>query len=289
MGVEEVTGGAARRRFIELPHALSGADPRFAPLLMAWERYRLDLHRNPYLDRGEAALFLARRRGQPAGRVAAHLAEPGGAGCFGFWWVDDDAEVAAALVDAARAWLSERGCSSMTGPWSFTGEDEAGVLVAGHDIAGVTGRPWHPEHLARRLEEQGLRGDSDRPTWRHALLADGVAGGLAGQNDPSEAPLPGQAGAYADRRLVLDSIAAVPDLADAMRSSGLRSAWSLAKRARTSDWTTCTVVRGPGDPAAAAAVLRAAAAAAGYRWLIAPWTDSEDPPEAVHRVYRADW
>lgn len=289
MAVEEVTGGAATRRFTELPHALSGADPRFAPLLMAWERYRLDPHRNPYLHRGEAALLLARRRGQPAGRIAAHVAEPGGAGCFGFWWVDDDAEVAAALIDAARAWLSERGCSSMTGPWSFTDEEEAGLLVTGHDVAGLTGRPWHPEHLARRLEEQGFHGVDDRPTWRLALPADGPAAGPAGASPPCDAPLPGQAGAYADRRLVLDTIAAVPDLADALRSSGLRSAWSLAKRARTSDWTTCTVVRCSGDPAVVVPALQAAASAAGYRWLVAPWTDSEDPPEAVHRVYRADW
>lgn len=286
MAVDEVSGRVALRRFAELPHALSGTDPRFAPLLMAWERYRLDQHRNPFFDRGEAALFLARRMGRPAGRIAAHVAAPGGEGRFGFWWVDDDADVAAALVEAARVWLTARGCSSMTGPWSFSADEEAGVLVAGFDVPGLTGRPWHPEHLAGRLEALGFGGVDDRPTWRSALEpADASAPAPAS----TAVEGPGQAAAYADRRLVLDGIAAVPDLADALRAAGMRSAWSLARRARAGDWTTCTVVRLDDDPAAAVPALRAVAAAAGYRWVVAPWTDAGDPPEAVHRIYRVDW
>jgi len=288
VAVEEVTGGPPRRRFTELPQALGGTDPRFAPLLMAWERYRLDQHRNPYFDRGEAALFLARRMGQPAGRIAAHVAAPGGGGegRFGFWWVDDDAEVAAALVAAAQQWLGERGCSSMTGPWSFTEAEEAGLLVGGFDAPGLTGRPWHPPHLASHLEAVGFYGIEDRPTWR---LAVPEAADATGSLTPtSTAAPPGQAGAYADRRLVLDGIAAVPDLSDALRTSGLRSAWSLAKRARAGEWTTATVVRCTDDPSEAVPALRAMAGAAGYRWLVAPWTDGGGPPEAAHRIYRSD-
>jgi hypothetical protein len=286
VAVEEVTSGAARRRFAELPHALSGTDPRFAPLLMAWERYRIDPHRNPYFDHGEAALFLARRMGRPAGRIAAHLAAPGAEGRFGFWWVDDDADVAAALVEAAQVWLTERGRSSMAGPWSFTAEEEAGLLVEGVDVPGATGRPWHPEHLARRLEAQGFRGVEDRPAWRLPVPthADHLPAG-----PPTEAAVPGQAGAYVDRRLVLDGIAAVPDVAEALRTSGLRSAWALATRARAGAWATATVVRCTDDPAVAVPALRAAAAAAGYRALIAPWTDTDAPPETVHRIFQLDW
>lgn len=287
MAVEEVTGAPARRRFTELPHALNGTDPQFAPLLTAWERYRLDHRRNPYFERGEAALFLARRLGRPAGRIAAHVAAPGGEGRFGFWWVDDDAEVAAALVEAAQQWLGERGCSTMTGPWSFTEEEEAGLLVEGFDVPGLTGRPWHPPHLAGRLEALGFHGIEDRPTWR--LAVPGLAHPRASPTESSNAAPPGQAGAYADRRLVLDGIAAVPDLSDALRASGLRSAWSLAKRARAGAWTTATVVRCVDAPALAVPALRAAAAGAGYRWLVAPWTDADAPRDAVHRIYRADW
>jgi hypothetical protein len=282
VSVEEVGGGKALARFTELPHALHGGDPCFAPMVMAWERFRLDPRRNPFFERGDGAYFLARRLGRPVGRITAHVAERGGEGWFGFWWVDDDLDVAVALVDAARAWLTEQGCTTMTGPRSFTADEEVGVQVAGHDRAGLTGRPWHPPHLARLLEELGFVAVEDRPTWRLAI-SDG----------PSPVPLaadrPGQAGPYDDPRLVLEGIAAVPDLSEVLRTSQLRSAWGVAARARRADWDTCTVVRCTTDPAVAVPTLRAAAGAAGYRWVVAPWSpDPDTPPEAVHRVYRRD-
>ncbi len=281
--VEEVTGGKALVRFTELPQALHGRDPRWAPPVMAWERYRLDAHRNPYFELGDAAYLLARRLGQPAGRVVAHVAEPGGEGRFGFWTVIDDIGVATALVEAAQRWLHGQGCTSMTGPLSYVEDDEPGVQVAGFEHAGVTGRPWQPPHEAALLEALGFEAVAERPTWRLRALGGECA--LATGDD-----VPGQAGPYADRRLVLDGAAAVPDVAAALRTAGLRSAWSLAKRARVGDWEACTVVRCDVDPAVAVPALRAAAGAAGYREIIAPW--SPDPlaePEAVHRRYRLTW
>jgi hypothetical protein len=281
--VEEVTGGKPLVRFVELPQALSGDDPRFAPLVMAWERYRLDPRRNPFFERGDGAYLLARRGGRPVGRITAHVGEPGGAGRFGFWWVDDDAAVAAALVDAARAWLAERGCTSMTGPLSFTADEEVGVQVAGHEVPGVTGRPWHPPHLAALLAQVGLEPVEDRPSWRLATTE-------LGPDGVHDDDLPGQAGRHADRRLVLRGVAAVPDLAESLRTTGLGGAWALAKRARAADWATCTVVRCTADPVVAIPAIRAAAGRAGYRAVIAPWTDdSAAEPEAVHRVYRQTW
>ena len=281
--VEEVSGRAELRRFTELPQALHGTDPRFVPLLMAWERYRLDPRRNPYFERGDATYLLARRLGRPVGRVAAHLPEPGGPGRFGFWWVDDDPGAAAALLDAAQAWLEDHGCRAMTGPVSFAGEDEPGVQVSGHDVPGVTGRPWHPPHLAARLEEAGCEAVEDRPTWRLP-----AAGG--GSTLPAGGDAPGQAGPYADRRLVLEGVAAVPDVAEALRSSAVRDAWRLARRARRRAWSTCTIVRCTDDPAVVVPALQAAAAGAGYRWVVSPWSpDPMAPAETVHRVLRRTW
>jgi len=287
VAVEEVSGGKPLVRFIDLPEALHDHDPRWAPQIRAWERYRLDTHRNPFFELGDAVYLLARLVGRPAGRVTAHVAEPGREGRFGFWSTVDEPVVATALLDAAQEWLAEQGCTSMTGPWSFDADDEPGVLVAGHDVPGVTGRPWHPSWAARLLEGAGLEPLLDQPTWRlpadHPVTA---AAPDAGRSDD----LPGQAGPYADRRVVLEGIAAVPDLAEALRTSGIRSAWSLARRARAGDWETCTVVRCSDDPRVAVPALCKAAGRAGYRSVIAPWSpDPGAPPETVHRTYRKEW
>jgi hypothetical protein len=304
VSVEEVEGRKALQRFLELPQALHGRDPRWAPPVMAWERYRLDPQRNPFFERGDAVYLLARLRGRPAGRITAQVHHPGAAaGGFGFWWTVDDDAVAAALLDAARAWLAARGCTEAIGPASFTAGDEPGVQVDGFEVPGVTGRPWHPHHLAARLEEAGAVPTGDQPTWRLDLTAaqDEVSGPEPSPSEPGapEQPgerereqqeQPGQAGPYGDPRLALGPVAAVPDVADAMRSAGVRSAWSLARRARVGDWEGATVVRCDGEPAALVPRLAATARAAGYRWLVAPW--SPDPgaePEAVHRTYRVAW
>jgi hypothetical protein len=281
--VEEVRRGKSLVRFADVPQHLHGEDPRFAPQVVAWERYRT-ARRNPYFDRGDAALFLARRGGQPVGRIAAHVPAAGDdAGRFGFWATLDDPEVAGALVETAREWLRDQGCSTMTGPLSWEPGDELGALVDGDGVLGTTGRPWRPAWEAARLVEALGEAEvaAEERTWRLPALGGGHA------PEPSGAP-PGQAGSYGDPRLVLGPVAAVPDLSGALRGSRVSSAWGLAKRVRERDWDACTVVRCEGDPAQLVPELVAAAAAAGYRWVISPWSpDPTAPAETVHRRYRA--
>ena len=80
--------------------------------------------------------------------------------------------------------------------------------------------------------------------------------------------------------------AAVPDVSGALRGASLRGAWRLARRVREASWSTATIVRVDGDPAAAVPALLTAAARAGYQDVISPWSpDPDAPPETVHRVY----
>src|SRR5690606_15771164 len=141
-----------------------------------------------------------------------------------------------ALVAAARTWLSEQGCSSMAGPVSFTPAEEEGVLVDGFDVPGVTGRPWHPPHLARLLEEVGFERRSELSTWRLPAADLGV-------DLPLSQDRPGQAGGWGDPRLVLAGVAGVPDLSEELRRPRLRAARAVARRVQSGDWSTATVVR----------------------------------------------
>jgi hypothetical protein len=277
--VEEVTGGTSIRRFTELPIVLHGDDARFAWPVLAWERYRLDPRRNPFFEQGDGRYFLARRGGQPVGRVTAHLDGTADVGRFGFWCVDGDAAVAEALIGAAGDWLRAEGCRIVEGPTSFTAAEEEGVLVAGFDAPGTTGRPWHPPSQAALLEALGFEAVRHVPRWRLPASA-------AGSERPEVDDPPGHAGRHHDPRLVLEGVAAVPDLSRALRGASLRGSWSLARRLRQAEWDTATIVRLDDDPHDAVPALCAAAARAGYQSVISPWSpDPTAQPETVHAVY----
>lgn len=284
VSVEEVTGRAPFRHFVELPYMLHREEPRWSPPLIAHERSRLDPARNPFFEQGDGAYFLARTMGRVSGRITAHLASAGDeAGWFGFFDVIDDAATARELVASAIEWLRDRGCTTITGPASFTLDDEAGVLVEGHDVAGTTGRPWHPPWYADHLRAAGLRdvATGERRTWRLAAAA-GPSGAV-----PARRAAPALAGPYADERLLLDvdggTIDAVPDLTPARVA-----ALAMAKLARRRAWTGCTVVSWDGEPSRLVPALVHAAAAAGYEWVVTPWSpDPDAPPETVHRLLAA--
>ena len=286
VSVEEVGRGKALTRFLDVPQSLHGEDPRFVTPIQTWERYRV-ARRNPYFERGDAGLFMAWRDARVVGRIAAHVAggpaEHGGEGRFGLWATVDDAQVAGELLAAAAEWLREQGCDSVSGPWSFTAADEPGILTEGHAHVGTTGRPWGPAWEAERLVEAlgaGAEVVDEVRTWRLPVLGDGPVPEGGG-------PVPAQAGSYADRRLALEAIGAVPDVSAVLRGSRLASAWSLAKQVRAADWEGCTVVRCEGDPSVEVPRLQRAAGAAGYSWVVAPWCPGEGTaPETVHRRYR---
>ena len=273
--VEEVKGRAAFKRFVEFAHLTFRDEARWSPPLASFERRRLDPH-NPFFDAGDGEYFLARRGGVVAGRVTAHVAHRGDAeGWFGFFDVVDDAGVVAALVERAAGWLHEQGCRTMTGPASFTLADDPGVLVDGFEVAGTTGRPWHPPWYAAHLDALGLTRMGEHATWR--LPAEGDPG-VVPPAEPRPVPIVGR---FVDPRIVLPGVIAVPDL-----TAARGSAVALARLGRRRAWTGCTIVTVDGDPAVVVPQLRAAAAAAGYEWVVSPW--SPDPaarPETTHARY----
>lgn len=284
--VEPVEARTELRRFAEMPYALHHDDPRWRAGVRAWEEWRLDARRHPYFDRGDAAFLLARIGGRPAGRIAAHVAgsDAVGAGFFGFFDAPDEPAVVEALLDAAHEWLAEQGATSMTGPVSWTADEEFGVLVDGFEHPARTGAPWRPAWYAERLLAAGLVPGERRVLYRLAAeSADGPA------PEPADLPPPSHAGRYADRALVLDGIAAVPDVSEALAGASLRSAWRVARAARDRAFDTAVCVRCDGDPSVLVPRLRAAADAAGYRWILAPWAPDDRSPQRTYQVFSRSW
>jgi len=127
---------------------------------------------NPFFTHGDARLFLARRDGRTVGRVSAHEDHryPGTEwGLFGFLEAEDDPEVVRALLDTAAGWLRARGHTRMVGPFDFTMNDEAGVLVEGFDRDPFVRQPWHPPYLQRLCEGAGLEKAVDLLMWEVAI------------------------------------------------------------------------------------------------------------------------
>ncbi|MGO9247240.1 MAG: hypothetical protein ACLP7W_01420, partial [Solirubrobacteraceae bacterium] len=74
-------------------------------------------------------------------------------GLFGWFECEDDADAARALLDAAEAWLRERGRDRMVGPMDFTTNDECGLLIEGYEHPPIILCPWHHPYYQRLFEQ----------------------------------------------------------------------------------------------------------------------------------------
>ncbi len=160
-----------RREFIEVPFRLHASSEQWVPPLRLERHAFLSPRLNKWFRHADAQLFLARRGGRVVGRVSAQIDHAFNAyqgndwGMFGFFEAEDDPAVAGALVDAAAGWLAERGRDRMIGPMDFTMNDEAGLLIEGHDREPFIKQPWHPPHYRPLLEGTGLTKAIDLWMW----------------------------------------------------------------------------------------------------------------------------
>ena len=169
--IRPVTDKRDLRRFIRLPWALYRNEPRWVPPLLMDLRKRLDPARNPFFEHADAQYFLAWRDGRPVGRICAHVDHrfnefQGNAwGLFGFFECEDDPETARGLLDAAEAWLRERGRDRMVGPMDFSTNDECGLLIEGHELKPIILVPWHHPYYRSLIEGAGFEKAMDLLMW----------------------------------------------------------------------------------------------------------------------------
>jgi hypothetical protein len=158
--------------FIDLPFRLHTGTPWVPPLKLE-RRLFLSRRFGTYAKRVDFELLLAFRDGRVVGRISAHIDHAYNRhhderrGWFGFFECEDDPEAARALLDAAAAWLTERGMDDMAGPADFTMNDESGLVIEGHELAPMIRQPWHPPYYQALCEEHGgLEKVVDLLMWR---------------------------------------------------------------------------------------------------------------------------
>ncbi len=149
--------------FLNLPWRTQRNDPCWVPPILSEQEKILDPRRGPFFEFGEAQYFLAFHQGQPAGRLSAHVnrryeeRHDRETGFFGFFESVDDRRVAAALFDAAAAWLREKGKKRIQGPLSFTIYDEVGLLVEGFDSLPIFLQSHNPPYYQDLITSWGFR------------------------------------------------------------------------------------------------------------------------------------
>jgi ribosomal protein S18 acetylase RimI-like enzyme len=171
ISVRPVKGRRDLERFIRVPFWLHQHEPMWVPPLMFERRRFLNKKKNPFFNHGDAEYFLCERDGEIVGRITAQFnehwdAQQGGSdGMFGFFECQNDQAAAAALVNAAREWLTERGRERMLGPMDFTTNDECGLLIDAYDQPPIVLTLWQPPYYLPLLESTGMTKAMDVQMW----------------------------------------------------------------------------------------------------------------------------
>jgi hypothetical protein len=176
--IREVKTKADKIDFLKVPFDIYKDDPHWVAPLFFERMEHLDLKKNPYFQHAEAQLFIASKDGKDVGRISAqidrlHLERYNDAtGQFGFLEGQNDPEVFAALFHAAEGWLRTKGMKRALGPFSFSINDEMGLLIDGFSPGPNMMMGHATPYYAAHVETQGFRKCKDVVAYIHDRHSD---------------------------------------------------------------------------------------------------------------------
>lgn len=153
--------------FLKVPFPIYAEDKAWvAPLFV--ERFdHLSVKKNPYFQHAKAQLFIAEQHGKPVGRISAQVDQlhqeryHDACGQFGFLEAQNDPEIFKALFKSAEDWLRTQGMKKALGPFSFSINDESGLLVEGFETMPNMMMGHGTRYYQSRVEEQGYHKAKD--------------------------------------------------------------------------------------------------------------------------------
>lgn len=187
--VRPVRGKEDLKAFLDVTFSLYAKDPNWVAPLYLERLEHLDPKKNPYYQHAEVELFLACRGDKPVGRISAQLCRlrteryGDGVGQFGFLEAENDPAVFAALLDAAGSWLRQRGAIAMQGPFSFSINDETGLLIEGFDTPPSVMMGHGLPYYGPRMDEQGFAKVKDVIAYDFRETGDGMPRALKSAYD----------------------------------------------------------------------------------------------------------
>ncbi|MGB9894040.1 MAG: GNAT family N-acetyltransferase [Candidatus Saccharicenans sp.] len=160
--IESVKTKKALNLFIKFPWKIYKDDPNWVPPLLLEIKEKLNKKKNPFFEHAEMELFLARKEGQIAGRIAAIIdhyhneCHKEKVVFFGLYESLNDEEVARALLETVAAWGKARGQEILRGPMNLSMNDECAFLLEGFDQPPVIMMPYNPPYYLELMEKCGL-------------------------------------------------------------------------------------------------------------------------------------
>jgi GNAT superfamily N-acetyltransferase len=170
--IRQVTTRGQRADFVKFPWRVYKGDRNWVPPLISDQMDALDPKKSEFYKHADVALFAAYQGGKVAGTIAAFVdhqmiqREGQPEGGFGFFEVVDDFQVFSLLMDAACDWQRQKGIKAMSGPTSFTENDNPGVLVEGADCPPAMLEAHTPPYYKDFLEKYGMEKYHDLFAWR---------------------------------------------------------------------------------------------------------------------------
>jgi hypothetical protein len=165
--IREVTTRRQLKQFIGFPYQLYKNHPCWVPPLRWDETTTLDKRKNPAFDVCEARYWLAIKKGQVVGRVAAILNHPyirtWEKKLLRFGWFDceEDGAIALALIGTVEQWARELGMEGVHGPLGFTDMDPEGMLIEGFEELGTLATLYNYPYYPAFMESMGYEKDVD--------------------------------------------------------------------------------------------------------------------------------
>ncbi|MFZ1255590.1 MAG: hypothetical protein WAR77_04515 [Saprospiraceae bacterium] len=154
-------------QFVNFVYDLYEGDSNFVPELFIAQRDHIKPKKNPFFENAKAQLFLAEENGKIVGRIAAvkddQLIKFTGEaiGVFGFFDVINEYPVAEALLNAATDWLKKENLKFLEGPYNFSTNHAAGLLVDGFQYPPTVMMTYNKPYYQKFLEQYGLLKKTD--------------------------------------------------------------------------------------------------------------------------------
>lgn len=159
--------------FFELPFRIYEDYPNWMPPFRFEMENIFDPLKNNFFKIGECERYLVRNEKRVVGRFAVmntperdRVLEPTMGG-IGFIEMEEDPNLAHAIIDFARQWHRDRGYRAMRGPINF-GENDTywGLLVENYDEPNIYGMLYHPPYYKKLLEQTGAKKMDDHWSYK---------------------------------------------------------------------------------------------------------------------------